>query len=99
VSDDLLQRLETIEDNMISMKTQRKLAKAGVIATMGVLLWTGMQPRRQYRGLHVWAGMALLGLTVWHWSLYQPQGEKKPRPIPGKGPVPARRPLAEPPRA
>jgi hypothetical protein len=86
---------------MISLKTQRKIAKAGVIASMGVLLWTGMQPRRLYRGLHIWAGMALLGVTLWHWSLYQPRAEKG-HSLPAKGtpPRPLSRPTAVPsPRA
>jgi hypothetical protein len=81
---------------MIPLKTQRKIAKASVIASMGVLIWTGMQPRRQYRGLHVWAGMALLGLTLWHWSLYQPRGEKAAHPARPRGHGPGRQPRDRP---
>jgi hypothetical protein len=73
------------EGPLISMKTQRKIAKAGVLASMGVLIWTGMQPRRRYLQLHIWAGMALLGVTLWHWSLYQPKADKRPQPGPARG--------------
>jgi hypothetical protein len=64
---------------LVSLKTQRKIAKGGVLVTLGTLVWTGMQrPRWRYMRLHTWAGVALLGLTFWHWSLYQPRSDKKP---------------------
>lgn len=68
------------------MKTQRTLAKAGVRMALGVLVWSGMQrPRRRYMRLHSWTGIALIGFTLWHWSLYVPRPEKRarvPRPAP-----------------
>jgi hypothetical protein len=80
---------------MISVKTQRKIAKAGVLTTMGVLLLTGMgRPRRRYLGLHTWAGVALLGFTFWHWNLYGPRPEKQTNAVPTPKPVPLRRPQA-----
>jgi hypothetical protein len=67
------------------IKTQRTLAKAGVLAALGILVWSGMQrPRRRYMPLHTWTGMALIGLTLWHWSLYLPRPAK-----PARGPRPA----------
>jgi len=72
---------------LVDIKTQRTLAKAGVLATLGILVWTGMQrPRRRYMPLHTWTGMALIGLTLWHWSLYIPRSERPSRSRP-----PARR--------
>jgi hypothetical protein len=66
---------------LIDTKRQRTLAKAGVLATLGILVWTGMQrPRRRYMPLHTWSGMALIGLTLWHWSLYMPRSAKSARP-------------------
>jgi hypothetical protein len=65
---------------LIAIKTQRTLAKAGVLVALGVLVWTGMQrPRRRYMPLHTWTGMALIGVTLWHWSLYLPRPEKRAR--------------------
>jgi hypothetical protein len=65
---------------LIDIKTQRTLAKAGVLVALGVLVWTGMQrPRRRYMPLHTWTGMALIGFTLWHWSLYLPRPEKRAR--------------------
>jgi len=70
---------------LLDRKTQRRLAKAGVLAALGVLVWTGMQrPRRRYMPLHTWTGMALIGLTLWHWSLYLPRPEKR---SPAQGPA------------
>jgi hypothetical protein len=65
---------------LIDVRTQRTLAKAGVLVALGVLVWTGMQrPRRRYMPLHTWTGMALIGFTLWHWSLYLPRPEKRAR--------------------
>jgi hypothetical protein len=70
---------------LVDLKTQRTLAKAGVLAALGVLVWSGMQrPRRRYMPLHTWTGMALIGLTLWHWTLYLPRSPK-----PARGPRPA----------
>ncbi len=66
--------------SLVDIKTQRSIAKAGVLAALGVLVWSGMQrPRRRYMPLHSWTGMALIGLTLWHWSLYLPRSEKPSR--------------------
>jgi hypothetical protein len=76
---------------LVEIKTQRTLAKAGVLATLGILVWTGMQrPRRRYMPLHTWTGMALIGLTLWHWSLYMPRSEK-----PARNPMSARLPTPQ----
>jgi hypothetical protein len=65
---------------LVDIKTQRTLAKAGVLVALGVLVWTGMQrPRRRYMPLHTWTGIALIGFTLWHWSLYIPRPEKRAR--------------------
>lgn len=66
---------------LVEMKTQRTLAKAGVLVALGVLVWSGMQrPRRRYMKLHSLTGIALIGFTLWHWSLYMPRPEKRARP-------------------
>lgn len=78
--------------SLVDIKAQRTLAKAGVLTALGVLVWTGMQrPRRRYMPLHTWTGMALIGLTLWHWSLYLPRSAK-PAGAPRPGPRSAARP-------
>ncbi len=65
---------------LIEQRTQRSLAKAGVLVALGVLVWSGMQrPRRRYMRLHSWTGIALIGFTLWHWSLYMPRPERRVR--------------------
>ncbi len=51
------------------------LTKTGMAVSMGLLVWTGMGKGRRSRPgrtLHTWAGIALIGFSVWHYHLYQP---------------------------
>ncbi len=48
----------------------RQLAKTGLIVSMGVLAVSGFIRNRTARKIHVAAGFAALGLSVWHYSLY-----------------------------
>lgn len=57
--------------NNQSIATQRKLAKAGMGASLGVLVWSGMARSRKAMRYHTLAGVALLGFTVWHIALYK----------------------------
>lgn len=54
-----------------AVTTQRTLAKAGMSAAMAVLVWTAMKRGRGVMGYHTLAGVALLGFTVWHLTLYK----------------------------
>jgi hypothetical protein len=54
-----------------SVPTQRRLAKAGMATSMGVLVWSAMVRGRQAMRYHTLAGVALLGFTVWHIALYK----------------------------
>lgn len=54
-----------------TLQTRRTLAKAGMLAAMGVLTWSAMAGRRVLRRYHPAAGVALLGFTAWHMMLYQ----------------------------
>jgi hypothetical protein len=54
-----------------SLQTQRTLAKAGMVAALGVLTWSAMAGRRVLRRYHPAAGVALLGFAAWHMMLYQ----------------------------
>ncbi|CUW41057.1 protein of unknown function [Magnetospirillum sp. XM-1] len=48
----------------------RSLAKTGMAAAMGALVLTGFLRGRNARVAHVVAGVALLGLSYWHHTLY-----------------------------
>lgn len=62
----------------------RELAKLGLAVTMGVLVVTSLTRSRSARQLHIIAGGALVGLSVWHHLLYpspkrgNDNGEKSP---------------------
>jgi hypothetical protein len=49
---------------------QRSLAKTGMVAAMGALVLTGYLKGRNARLAHAVAGVALLGLSYWHHTLY-----------------------------
>lgn len=48
----------------------RSLAKVGMAAAMGALVLTGFLRGRNAKVAHVVAGVALLGLSYWHHTLY-----------------------------
>lgn len=54
-----------------SVLTQRTVAKAGMGVSLGVLVWTAMTRSRKVMRYHTLAGVALLGFTVWHLTLYR----------------------------
>lgn len=49
---------------------QRSLAKTGMVVAMGALVLTGFLRGRNARLAHVASGVALLGLSYWHQTLY-----------------------------
>lgn len=53
------------------LRRKRSLAKWGMVGALGVLALTGYLRRNpQARTLHAAAGVALLGLSYWHHTLY-----------------------------
>ncbi len=59
-----------------SLKNDRSLAKTGMAATLGALVMTGLMRTPQARALHFIAGTALVGLCIWHTTLYKPNNKK-----------------------
>lgn len=63
--------------NKSALARKRDLAKAGMAVSMGTLLATGFFERvtsdrgALARDLHLVSGLALVGFSYWHWSLYQ----------------------------
>lgn len=64
-----------------SRRAQRQAAKWGMGASMAALFYTGFRGGRRAMDLHVWAGVALLGFSLWHLYLYQPRPRAKPQPL------------------
>ncbi len=57
--------------------TAKDLVKSGMVVSLSVLAWTALGRGRQNRALHTWAGVALVGFSVWHYNLYQPHHGKR----------------------
>jgi hypothetical protein len=51
---------------------KRSLAKIGMALSLGALVYTGFRGQES-RTLHITSGLALVGFSFWHYSLYQPQ--------------------------
>lgn len=57
------------------LKRRRSLAKVGMTTSMGVLAATGIMEglgnkSPSMRTFHVASGLALIGFSLWHYSLY-----------------------------
>lgn len=58
----------------MSSKTRKTLAKAGMAASLGTLVATGLMETNKTETLkkvHLWSGFALVGFSYWHYSLYK----------------------------
>ncbi len=49
---------------------KRTAAKAGMTASLVALTATGFMKGRGAGTLHIWSGAALIGFSLWHYSLY-----------------------------
>ena len=58
--------------NGASMTSKRSMAKIGMAASLGTLVGTGLlgTGKPAVRRLHLWAGIALVGFSYWHYTLY-----------------------------
>ena len=60
-----------------AQRKKRELAKVGTAVSLGTLLATGFMERmggqsgQAVRNVHLFSGLALVGFSYWHWSLYQ----------------------------
>ena len=54
------------------------LIKSGMVVSMGALAWTALGRGRRNRNLHTWAGIALIGFSVWHYNFYRPREKRIP---------------------
>ena len=58
------------------IRKKRDLAKVGMIVSMGSLVATGFLKGKAHKSLHVGSGLALIGFSYWHYTLYTSKPEK-----------------------
>lgn len=63
----------------LTRSEQRDLAKAGMIASLGTLVVTGFLRFKGSWMLHTWAGVFLVGFSLWHHFLNRPQKAQAPK--------------------
>ncbi|MCV6608059.1 MAG: hypothetical protein OIF32_07605 [Campylobacterales bacterium] len=62
----------------IDLDTKKELAKIGMTASLGITVATSFNMKNKLmKNLHVGAGFALVGFSLWHHMLYQPTGKDK----------------------
>ncbi|XPV75056.1 MAG: hypothetical protein ACNI27_10475 [Desulfovibrio sp.] len=65
---------KTKKTSLLTSKNKRTMAKAGMAASLGTLVATGLLETNRSENLkrmHLWSGFALVGFSYWHYSLYQ----------------------------
>ena len=72
-------RLKEREQAKEDLRRRRELAKAGMVATMGGVLLTGMLKKKK---AHIVTGVAFMGFAYWHTTLYAQNPNKKKLPDP-----------------
>jgi hypothetical protein len=66
----------------IDLETKKEVAKIGMAVSLAVVTATSIYMKnRVMKNLHIGAGFALIGFSVWHHTLYQP-GKATKAPLP-----------------
>jgi len=52
-----------------SKSNSRSLAKTGMVASMVTAIYSGFASGKLARLIHPWAGLAMVGFTLWHHQL------------------------------
>lgn len=62
------------------LDTKKEVAKIGMTASMAIVVGTsfGMKSKVM-KNLHIGAGVALVGFSLWHHMLYQPSKKSAPK--------------------
>ena len=61
----------------LDLDTKKELAKIGMTASMGITVATSFYMKNKFmKNLHVIAGTALVGFSLWHHLLYQPKNKE-----------------------
>jgi len=62
----------------IDLEVQKEIAKVGMTVSMGLTVATAFKMKnRNMKNLHVTAGVALVGFSLWHHMLYQGKNKTK----------------------
>ncbi len=61
------------KERRLHLEEKKQVAKIGMTLSMGALVATGLMRGRGAKLLHLWSGIALIGLSAWHYHLYQPE--------------------------
>jgi thiosulfate reductase cytochrome b subunit len=59
----------------LNLSDQRKMAKAGMVGSLGALFASGFLRFKGARMLHPWFGWALLGFSIWHHLVSKPSAK------------------------
>ncbi len=62
----------------LDLETKKEVAKIAMTATLGVTVVTApfLKGNKTMKNLHTGAGMLLVGFSLWHHFLYQPEKKK-----------------------
>ncbi len=61
-----------------SLETKKEVAKIGMTTSLAVVVGTSFaMDSKAMKNLHIGAGVALVGFSLWHHMLYQPSKKSK----------------------
>ncbi|WP_297574714.1 helicase [uncultured Campylobacter sp.] len=64
--------IDEIQGKLLDIDFQRKVAKVGMVASMGLLCATSFNLQgRGSKNIHTISGIALVGFSLWHAMLYE----------------------------
>ncbi|WP_169754591.1 helicase [Campylobacter curvus] len=60
-----------LKGSLLNLQTQRNIAKIGMGVSLGVVTLTAFSMKNRFgKGLHIVAGAALVGFSLYHYGLY-----------------------------
>jgi len=61
----------------LAVRDKKKVAKVGMMISLGSLVLTGLTHFKGHKNLHTWSGIALLGFSFWHHRLNTRKSKKQ----------------------
>ncbi len=61
----------------LTAKDKKKVAKIGMMTSLGSLVLSGLMKFKGHKRLHTWSGIALLGFSFWHHRLNKRKSKKQ----------------------